>query len=1408
MDELLTDEQAFGTPTTSGQTDGLMSDQEAWTPAPVKLAKKVQDTDGLIDTFAGSFQEATGGYQDLGFSKETQKMLGNDWEKGENDLIGSFNDMVTIPAAAALDAGMRTAMAGIFSAPGATMKAYAEQMSGDTLMKPIASVIGMTGEYLENVPQGGGLGLHETAPSTFTKNDLAKARAVGAVGEDEATYMGLKDPTPEQYKARIAANNNIVEPPTIHEVARQLAPDTFEAYDKLSATKDALREQINDLSDERTKALDDQIQELQDAKKGGHGKIQALMNKREAILEQGDTPEMADLRKQLMESDQQMRDLAPDVSEAYRNAEDQMPKTPEPAPVEEATKQDSTDQPEPAKPIEQQVASIAADVSQKLVDAGRPAEEAQAASQLVAEHYRAISEQGWAKGTAEEIYQRDSANIEAGKQKDGTAPQELNQKNQGKIRPATDFVKATIKLFSRANASTFIHETGHHWLDEMMRYAGAGDAPESLSKSAESVRDWLGVKEGEAITRRQHEKFARGFERYMMEGTAPSPALAGVFAKFKQWLTSIYQTVDRLRSPITPDIRDVFDRLLSSDTERTVIAPEAESFMEEPARETPKTGETLPTEVRDGVVGPTTQIDSMGKATAEPSREVASQSSDKTNLPQGANERFANQESRLIDKAGNIRLDNLNTADDVNAVIKDIAEQNGSFLEARRGSLSDGEVLDLADALGMSPESLNARKLGQAFNAEQIIAARRLLIQSATNLRDIMKKAASGAESDILAYIEAKGRHQMIQEQVSGLTAEAGRALRAFRNIEGADKAKALEEFLKTTEAEAIKPEEYFQKMAEEAQRGASLDTPQKVSRFVNDSKKQGFRSKIIEYYINALISGPVTHMRYAVGNAINAIVTPLIEIPAASGIGFAKELITGEKSPDRVYLGESLAQIHALAKGSRDGLVAAIDAFKTGVSPALPTERVSAQFALDREFGKSYAIGGKVGEVLNIPSRSVSAIHSFFKSLRYEQNIQGLAFREAMKAGLEGDEFTNKVSDLSSNPTEAMMQEATSGALRELYMSPTEYNSNMWMLTRFFNNNLVAKIMVPFMKIGSQITRNAFIDRSPLGLLSKDVRGTILEGTAKSDVAIAKMAIGTALMGTTVLLAAEGKATGDGPNDPKQRAIWLMNHRPNSIQIGNITVPYQGLGSLGMLMRFSANMYETAHAWDGEDGFKLASGFMEGITKSVLDENFMRGLKDGLDAAYHHEEYGDQYLRSMVTNWMPFSVGLSQIDRKTDPYQREVNKHQNEIQQIFDTARSKIPMVSEGLFPRRDRFGQPIPNDGMTAQYLNDPVVQRMLDLHIGVGKLEDKINGVRLTGQQYDDYSKISGNLMKMRLDGLVKTQGFADEDPYLQIKMIDKIIGDSRARARNIILMQNPDLIRQATQNKINAARGVKP
>ena len=125
--------------------------------------------------------------------------------------------------------------------------------------------------------------------------------------------------------------------------------------------------------------------------------------------------------------------------------------------------------------------------------------------------------------------------------------------------------KMRISLFEKANLSTFLHETGHFYLEVMGDLAQRPEAPQQLRDDYAAIRAWMGLKDGEAIAVEHHEMFARGNEAYLREGKAPSPELRMVFQKFKAWLLQIYRNLSSLNVELSDEMRQVFDRMYATD---------------------------------------------------------------------------------------------------------------------------------------------------------------------------------------------------------------------------------------------------------------------------------------------------------------------------------------------------------------------------------------------------------------------------------------------------------------------------------------------------------------------------------------------------------------------------------------------------------------------------------------------------------------------------------------------------------------------------------------------------------------------------------------------------------------------------------------------------------------------------
>lgn len=130
--------------------------------------------------------------------------------------------------------------------------------------------------------------------------------------------------------------------------------------------------------------------------------------------------------------------------------------------------------------------------------------------------------------------------------------------------------RAIISLFENADASTVVHEmVGHYFIQNLIVNGQLDNAPQWLKNARKTMLDFAGVENWEKATDEEkvqaHEKWASAAETYLLEGNAPSMELRSVFRKFKDWLVSVYKQLKQSQIEITPEVRDVFDRLLASD---------------------------------------------------------------------------------------------------------------------------------------------------------------------------------------------------------------------------------------------------------------------------------------------------------------------------------------------------------------------------------------------------------------------------------------------------------------------------------------------------------------------------------------------------------------------------------------------------------------------------------------------------------------------------------------------------------------------------------------------------------------------------------------------------------------------------------------------------------------------------
>lgn len=174
-------------------------------------------------------------------------------------------------------------------------------------------------------------------------------------------------------------------------------------------------------------------------------------------------------------------------------------------------------------------------------------------------------------------------------------------KYRQEIKASYNSATGAIHLFDGADQSSFVHEAAHMYLTEMSKMAVNEAAPKGLLEDWNTIQNWAAYKpedikdyegtarekefksyakaiddarkSGDVIAIRaaeerwMQERFARGFERYIAEGKAPTQALQSAFRKFKSWLVSIYRDLKNLGKEPPEDVRRVMDRMLATNDE-------------------------------------------------------------------------------------------------------------------------------------------------------------------------------------------------------------------------------------------------------------------------------------------------------------------------------------------------------------------------------------------------------------------------------------------------------------------------------------------------------------------------------------------------------------------------------------------------------------------------------------------------------------------------------------------------------------------------------------------------------------------------------------------------------------------------------------------------------------------------
>lgn len=736
--------------------------------------------------------------------------------------------------------------------------------------------------------------------------------------------------------------------------------------------------------------------------------------------------------------------------------------------------------------------------------------------------------------------------------------------------------------------------------------------------------------------------------------------------------------------------------------------------------------------------------------------------------------------SDAIERVGNIDVGKLDAPQDIRRALKTSHNMTAGFDAATRGRITQAETERLAGELGMTPEALLSRRKGQALNAEEALAARQILAKSANELVNAAKRIQrlDDPGDELLAEFRQKlVRHNAIQEQVAGATAEAGRTLAQFKMAANARAVRGdvLGALVRSGGGSGGLKE------AADVLLDAVEMGPGKFNALAAQVTKPKWRDKVSELYINMLLSNPPTHVVNMVSNSMTAMLQ-VPEFAAGAAIGAARRAVLGERVKDRILASEVGARSLGLLQGTKEGVRLFAKALRTGEAD---------DFVSKVEGDEFRAISGLKGEVIRVPTRLLTAEDQLFKGIARRMELNAQAVRIAAREGLKGDVAAQRIAELVADPTDDMLDRALDyGRYLTFQRKLGDFGQG---LSRITGSNLPAKVIVPFVRTPINLLKFA-TERSPAAPLLKEWRADFGAGGERRDLAVARALLGTGLAAVIYEAALDGRITGAVPPDPaKAKLLYADGWQPYSVKVGDRYISYSRLDPIATTIGVAADMATLPQGLSNRQQDDAATMLVASIMGNLASKTWLSGVSSFVEGLSDPGRNAESWMQR-TAGAFTVPAGVAGVARAIDPVSRK-------REDVGDAIKARVPGLSSDLLPRRDVFGEPVVGDSLGPDFLspfwqsksrNDPVVAEMLRIGKSVsapGKQYTE-DGERLdySPEAYDRYHEIAGRLTYNELLGLIGSRDYAALSDDGKRKAAQKVIAKARKTARGVL--DDPD------------------
>ena len=800
----------------------------------------------------------------------------------------------------------------------------------------------------------------------------------------------------------------------------------------------------------------------------------------------------------------------------------------------------------------------------------------------------------------------------------------------------------------------------------------------------------------------------------------------------------------------------------------------------------------------------------------------------------------------------------IDSEDDVKAVIQDMADAFKPDVDKARRGVRTWEQTQLSAEHENAWKVLAERRMGDPLNAEESLAVRQLWVRSAAKLQETAQAVTMDPDSPAaqIAFRKMMSVHATVQNHTIAARTETARALNAWKIPagHGSGLLKQFDDLNALLHSEGRTTGELASRVRALGEAGM----PGEMDTFVRRSLGAQSWRAVVQTWYGSILSGPRTHLRNMIGSTGNL----LMEITERKGAQWIGQAIDGTDA--EVVDGEASSMIFGMLHGFRDALRLSskvgtvVDAAESqadeGVSGALakvaPSDGIGGFYRVLGGGTGRFGGAGKIAEATggewspekfgispdSLPGRVFSALDAVTTApgtaLRAEDEVtRGMAFNAEMYAlahrkataevaagAITKEQLGDRLTDLLHADDSVMSMQAELFARRATLNDPLPSNALANTLKSWSRIPVIGQLTMPFPRI-LYATQREFLKRTPFALANPGFYAELAKGGEARDMALSKLALGTAALVSFADLATSGQITGRGPKDPKARAsLQATGWQPYSVKVGDRYYQFRGLEPLSAPLAFAGDIGELINYTDwtqpNKDLDDLGVQAMFAMGTQMTAGPFVSGTSTFFDAMSDPVRYGDAWWKRTAASVVPAAVAT--WEPWADPTMRDAFS-------AMDAIRARTPGLSDGLPAARDVWGREISvasgfggfydaiSPVASRQSVEAPIDRELARLQHYVGKPQPvqsffgiRVDLTRFPGT-YERLTEVSGKMAFEILNGAITDprSGYAslsDGPDGAKADLIDNVMSKSREQAKLQLLSETPALAEEVRSRKI--------